>query len=94
MNELAELIKTWLSAEDINWFVVNYEDITDLLLYGKKPNKFVAIICNDRIILNDYIWPYKLISGSKQTIYATDPEFFEKLRFTMKAVEEAVNGHS
>ena len=68
-------------------------DLSDLLLYGKRPTKYVGVVFEDRVMLNDYVLPYKLISPEKQIIYATDPKFFEKLRSAMVVVEEAINGH-
>ena len=93
MNELAGLIRDWLVTEDakVEWWVTNYNDLADLLLFGSKPVHYVVIIFEDNVMCSDYIWPYTIISEKgKQSIYASDPEFFQKLRSIMDTVEKTI----
>lgn len=93
MNELAELIRDWLVTENakVEWWVTNYNDLADLLLYGSKPVNYVTIIFEDNVMCSDYVWPYTIVlEGGKKSIYASDPEFFQKLRSTMDIVEKTI----
>jgi hypothetical protein len=92
--ELFQLIDIWLQDRKSKWRVVNLSKDRDTfnpcIVYG-RPISYAGFICDNVVIFTTYI-ANRIIDDKliPRTIYASDPEFFEKLSSTMERIQSII----